>query len=98
MPTSMSLAQATESFPLDFSKIMEARTEAEYETAVHDSIRSQLQSANLISPTSNITNFNLEPEDDRSWFDSMRRTIMKTIQRFLTIHQKVIRKLSTASI
>lgn len=77
MPTSMSLAQATESFPLDFSKIMEARTEAEYETAVHDSIRSQLQSANLISPTSNITNFNLEPEDDRSWFDSMRRTIMK---------------------
>jgi len=77
MPNSMSLKQAEQSFPLDFSQVMKAETEEEYDNAVHNSIRTQLQSAGLVGPTSNVTNFNLEPEDDRSWFDSMRRTIMK---------------------
>lgn len=77
MPNSMSLKQAEQSFPLDFSQVMKAETEEEYDTAVHNSVRTQLQSAGLVGPTSNVTNFNLEPEDDRSWFDSMRRTIMK---------------------
>ncbi len=73
----MSLAQANESFPLDMSAVMSARTAEEYDTAVHNSIRDQLRSAGLISPTSGVTNFNLEPEENRSWFDSMSRTIMK---------------------
>ncbi|MAK72031.1 MAG: hypothetical protein CMF19_08315 [Idiomarinaceae bacterium] len=73
----MSLAQANESFPLDMSGVMSARTEEEYDAAVHDSVRDQLRSAGLISPTSGVTNFNLEPEENRSWFDSMSRTIMK---------------------
>tara|TARA_A100001037_G_scaffold51724_1_gene43717 strand:+ start:327 stop:1772 length:1446 start_codon:yes stop_codon:yes gene_type:complete len=63
--------------PLDLSQLDHITDPEEYNRTVHDAIRNQLKSVGLVSPTDNVTNFQLQHEDTFSWLDSMMRTVTR---------------------
>ena len=63
--------------PLSLDQLDTITDPAEYNQAVHDAIRLQLKNGGLVSPTSNITNFQLEPEEDTNWMEDIVNQILR---------------------
>ena len=73
----MTLAQVQASHPLDLSALDHVTDPREYDRILHESIRNQLKAGGLISPTSNVTNFELEAENTGSFLENMGKRVMK---------------------
>lgn len=69
--------QLNQEKPLDLSELEHITDPEEYNQAVHDAIRRQLKTGGLMSPTDNVTNFQLEPADSQSWLDQTLRTVLR---------------------
>jgi len=74
--TSMNLETLQKNFPLDLSHLQTITDPAEYNRELHEAIRGQLKQGDLISPTQNVTNFQLEPEGTPSFIENIMSKVM----------------------
>ena len=74
--TSMTLEETQKNFPLDLSHLDNIIDHKEYNRELHEAIRNQLQSGGLVSPTHNVTNFQLEPEDTPNFIENIMNKVM----------------------
>tara|TARA_Y100001973_G_scaffold106737_1_gene186986 strand:- start:844 stop:2319 length:1476 start_codon:yes stop_codon:yes gene_type:complete len=72
-----SVFQLQEDQPLDLSQMDHIVDPEEYNQAVHEAIRLQLKNGGLVSPTDNITNFQLESPDRTNWLEDIMNTVLK---------------------
>lgn len=73
--SAMTLEKTQAAFPLDLSGLDTLIDPEDYDKEVHGAIRNQLQQGGLVSPTKDITNFQLEPDDTPGFLDSMMQKI-----------------------
>ena len=73
--SAMTLEKTQAAFPLDLSGLDTLIDPEDYDKEVHGAIRHQLQQGGLVSPTKDITNFQLEPDDTPGFLDSMMQKI-----------------------
>ena len=71
----MTLEQTQQNFPLDLSGLDTLIDPEDYDKEIHNAIRNQLQQGGLISPTKNITNFQVDPEDTPGFLESLGQKI-----------------------
>lgn len=74
--TSMTLEQTQKNFPLDLSHLHNILDPQEYNRELHESIRGQLKRGGLVSPTHNVTNFQLEPDDTPNFIENIMNKVM----------------------
>ena len=74
--TSMNLETLQKNFPLDLSHLQTITDPAEYNRELNEAIRGQLKQGDLISPTQNVTNFQLEPEGTPSFIENIMSKVM----------------------
>lgn len=73
--SAMTLEKTQAAFPLDLSGLDTLIDPEDYDKEIHNAIRNQLQQGGLISPTKDITNFQIEPEDTPGFLESMLNKI-----------------------
>lgn len=74
--TNMNLETLQKNFPLDLSHLQTITDPAEYNRELNEAIRGQLKQGDLISPTQNVTNFQLEPEGTPSFIENIMSKVM----------------------
>tara|TARA_R100001594_G_scaffold38894_1_gene70354 strand:+ start:1021 stop:2517 length:1497 start_codon:yes stop_codon:yes gene_type:complete len=63
--------------PLNLDRLEQITDPDEYNAEVHEAIRLQLKNGGLISPTQNITNFQLEKKEPTNWLEDIVNQVLK---------------------
>lgn len=72
-----SMFQLLQDQPLDLDRLEQITDPEQYNAEVHEAIRLQLKNGGLISPTQNITNFQLEKKEPTNWLEDIVNQVLK---------------------